>query len=83
MNNKINKAIGIKWVISRDWKKLSEWNAAIAKHREYQNKLVVDRFIQLTERATDVIEECLNSENDAVKLKAATWVLERGEALHI
>ena len=53
------------------------------KHGEYQNKFVIDRFTQLTERATDVIEECLNGENDAVKLKAATWVLERGEVLHI
>ena len=51
--------------------------------RDHQQKLVIDRLTLLTERAADAVKECLGSENDAVKLKAATWVLERGEALHI
>jgi transposase len=77
----ISKSFKISQVTVRDWKRRSEWGDAIVKLREHQQKVVLDRLALLTERAADAVEECLNSENDAVKLKAATWVLERGEAL--
>lgn len=79
----VAEAMNISIVTIRDWKRRSEWDDAIANLREHQQKLVLDRLAFLTERAADAIEECLKSDNDAVKLKAAIWVLERGEVLQI
>ena len=75
---KISKALGIKGVTLRDWKKRPEWDAAISELREHQRKLVLDRLSFLTVKAVTAIEESLDSPNDTVKLKAAEWVLERG-----
>ena len=77
----IGEALGIKGVTLRDWKRRPEWDAAIAELRDHQRTLVLDRLSFLTERAVTAIEESLDSPNDAVKLKAAEWVLERG--LHL
>ncbi len=77
----VAKAMNISHVTVRDWKRRSEWDDAILKLREHQQKLVLERLAMMTQRAADAVEECLNSTNDTVKLKAATWVLERGEAL--
>ena len=74
----ISEALGIKGVTLRDWKKRPEWDAAISELREHQRNLVLDRLTFLTEKAVTAIEESLDSTNDAVKLKAAEWVLERG-----
>ena len=74
----ISEALGIKGVTLRDWKKRPEWDAAISELREHQRKLVLDRLTFLTEKAVTAIEDSLDSPNDAVKLKAAEWVLERG-----
>jgi len=78
---KISKALGIKGVTLRDWKKRPEWNTAIFQLSEYQEKLVLDRLSFLTGKAVTAIEELLDSPNDSVKLKAAEWVLERGPLL--
>ena len=78
----ISEALGIKGVTLRDWKKRPEWDAAISELREHQRKLVLDRLSFLTEKAVTAIEESLDSPNDAVKLKAAEWVLERGPLLN-
>ena len=77
----IAKAVGIKPVTLRDWKKRSEWAAAICELRAQQRHFAFDRLATMTSRAVGAIEECLKSDNDAVKLKAAVWVLERGVCL--
>ncbi len=77
----IGAALGIKGVTLRDWKKRPEWDAAISELRDHQRTLVLDRLSFLTERAVTAIEESLGSPHDAVKLKAAEWVLERGPHL--
>ena len=74
----IGKALGVKAVTVRDWKKRPEWDAAVERLRRSQEAYVLDRLSHLTVRATEAIEECLGSDNDAVRLKAAQWVLERG-----
>jgi len=74
----ISKALGVKPVTVRDWKKRPEWDAAVERLRRSQEAYVLDRLSNLTVKATTAIEECLDSENDAVRLKAAQWVLERG-----
>ena len=74
----ISKALGIKPVTLRDWKKRSEWAAAICELRAQQRHFAFDRLATMTTRAVGAIEECLKSDNDAVKLKTAVWVLERG-----
>ena len=77
----IAAALGIQPVTVRDWKKRPEWSAAVAELREHQQTIVLDRLAFLTARAADAVEACLDSDNDAVKLKAAQWVLER--SLHV
>ena len=77
----IAKAVGIKPVTLRDWKKRSEWAAAVRELRRHQKQLALDRLAVITTKAVTAIEECLRSENDFVKLKAAEWVLERGVRL--
>jgi transposase len=74
----ISKALGIKSETVQDWKKRPEWDAAVARLREHQQTLVLDRLALLTEKATDAIEESLESANPTVKLKAAQWLLDRG-----
>ncbi|HUU66731.1 MAG TPA: hypothetical protein VMW57_05535 [Methyloceanibacter sp.] len=74
----ISKALGVKAVTVRDWKKRPEWDAAVERLRRSQEAYVLDRLANLTVKATQAVEECLDSENDAVRLKAAQWVLERG-----
>ncbi len=74
----VAEALGIQPVTVRDWKRRPEWSAAVAELREHQRALVLDRLAFLTARAADAVEACLDSDNDAVKLKAAQWVLERG-----
>ena len=74
----ISKALGVKAVTVRDWKKRPEWDAAVERLRRSQEVYVLDRLSHLTVKATKTIEECLGSDNDAVRLKAAQWVLERG-----
>jgi hypothetical protein len=79
----ISKTFKISCVTVRDWKRRSEWDDAIGKLREHQHKLVLDRLALMTARAASAVEECLGSDNDGVKLKAATWVLERSESFHV
>ncbi len=74
----ISKALGVKAVTVRDWKKRPEWDAAIERLRRSQEAYVLDRLSHLTVKATRAVEACLGSDNDAVRLKAAQWVLERG-----
>ena len=74
----ISEALGIQSVTVRDWKKRPEWSDAVARLREHQQMLVLDRLALLTEKAADAIEESLESSNDTVRLKAAQWVLDRG-----
>ena len=74
----ISAALGIKPVTVRDWKKRSEWSDAVAALREYQQNLVLDRLSLLSSKAADAIEDSLDSDNEAIRLKAAQWVLERG-----
>ena len=74
----IAEALGIQPVTVRDWKRRPEWSTAVAELREHQRILVLDRLAFLTVRAADAIAACLDSDNDAVKLKAAQWVLDRG-----
>ena len=74
----ISKALGVKAVTVRDWKKRPEWDAAVERLRRSQEAYVLDRLSNMTVKATEAVEECLGSDNDAVRLKAAQWVLERG-----
>jgi putative ATPase subunit gpP of terminase len=77
----ISKALGIKGVTLRDWKRRPEWAETIQKLRERQEELVVGRLTGLCGQAVATIGDCLGSENDAVRLKAAQWILERGWSL--
>ena len=77
----ISKALGVKAVTVRDWKKRPEWDASVERLRRSQEAYVLDRLSNMTVKATEAVEECLDSENDAVRLKAAQWVLERGNQL--
>lgn len=79
----VGKALGIKGVTLRDWKKRPEWDIAISELREQQKKLVLDRLSFLTEKALTAVEESLDSKNETIKLKAAEWILERGMSLEI
>ncbi len=72
----IAKALGIQPVTVRDWKRRPEWSAAVAELREHQRTMVLDRLAFLTVKAADAVAACLDSSNDAVRLKAAQWVLE-------
>ncbi len=74
----IGKALGIKSVTVREWMKRPEWSDAVARLREHQETLVLDRLALLTKKAADAIEESLESSNPTVKLKTAQWVLDRG-----
>ncbi len=73
----IGAALGIKAVSVRDWKRRPEWSDAVAKLREYQQKLVLDRLALLTGKAADAIEGNLESSNPTVRQKAAEYVLDR------
>ncbi len=77
----IAEALGIRPVTVRDWKRRPEWAAAVAELRAHQRKLAFDRLDVLTPRAASAIEECLASDNETVKFKAATWVLGRAKEL--
>jgi transposase-like protein len=70
-------ALGIKPVTLRDWKRRPEWRRAIAALREAQNGIALDRLSLLTDKAVTALDHSLESENPTVRLKAATWVLER------
>ena len=73
----ISQALGVKVVTVRDWKKRPEWEAAIERLRRSQEAYVLDRLSHLTVKAAKTIDECMGSDNDSVRLKAAQWVLER------
>ena len=47
--------------------------------REAQMRVAADRLAMLTERAVEAVAESLLSDNPTVRLKAATWVLERAD----
>ena len=72
-------ALGIRPVTLRDWKRRPEWPAAIGALREAQMRVAADRLAMLTERAVEAVSESLDSDNPTVRLKAATWVLERAD----
>jgi hypothetical protein len=77
--DEVANALGIKGVTLRDWKLRPEWSAAIATLRETQLRIASDRLLMLTEKAVQAVEESLGSDNPTVRLKAATWVLERAD----
>ena len=77
----IAEALGIRSVSIRDWKRRPEWAAAVAELRAHQRKLAFDRLEVLTPRAASAIDECLASDNETIKFKAATWVLGRAKEL--
>ena len=53
----IAKALGIKRVTLRDWRKRPEWEAAVTRLREEQAKLVSDRLALMTDKAATAINQ--------------------------
>jgi transposase len=75
----VAEALGIKAVTLRDWKRRPEWSSAITALRNTQMQIAADRLAMLTEKAVEAVAESLVSDNPTVRLKAATWVLERAD----
>lgn len=77
--DEVAEALGIKGVTLRDWKRRPEWSSAIGALRDAQMQIAGDRLAMLTEKAVEAIAESIDSDNATVRLKAATWVLERAD----
>ena len=73
----IADAVGIKPVTVRDWKKRPEWIAAIAELRAIQFENASQRLVMLTAKAVSAVEQTLVCDNDALRFRAAVWLLER------
>ena len=70
-------AVGIKPVTVRDWKKRPEWEAAIAEFRAIQFECASQRLVMLITKAISAVEKTLVCDNDALRFRAAVWLLER------
>ncbi len=75
------KALKIKKGTLRDWRRRPEWADAVAEMRERQRELAFDRLAVLTTRAVDAVAATLETGTETNRLKAAIWVLERGNQL--
>ncbi len=64
----------------RDWKKYEVWNATLERLRETQRQAATTKIEALTIQAIEGIQDSLQSVNEAIRLRASIWWLERGKA---
>ena len=77
----IAAAVGIRPVTVRDWKRTPDWRTAIGSLRAEQRAIASNQMTILTTDAVKAFRDCLGSDHEPTKLRAATWILERGAHL--
>lgn len=73
----VAETLGIKVRTLHKWQRRAEWDRAIAAMRDARNKLAFDRLSLMPDKAVTALDHLLECENPAVRLQAATWILQR------
>jgi len=67
-----------------NWLNDQEFKSALDARKSEIIKALNDRLISMNGKALDVIDECMNSRNEAIRLKSASIVINKyGEALEV
>lgn len=79
----VSEELGLNRSTIYEWQKKITFQCFINSIRKEHQEATINRILQLHKKALEALENCMASDNDLIRFKAATWIIEKANEISV